>query len=182
MKLLLRIFSALLVIVLIAFFTIGLFVKSVDVAYTIDIQAPIEKAWNALASHELKRIIYPKINPKTADVQEFKIGNYTYLEYNERGRDKYIREHILNIDSLQLVVLEIDSQNSKTFVEQQFNDLDRITRLQIKESIQGKTIVERVVLFVFQGAITENKLKKYQALKTKIESTPDFNFRVSEQK
>ena len=178
----LKVFSILLVMILVAFYSIGIFKKQISIEYTIDIQAPINKAWNALASHEFKTIIYPNINANTAKVEDFKQGNTTYLEYQERGTSKYISEFVKQKDSLELVVLELDSKNSLSVVEQHFINRNLVTRVHIKESIQGKTIVERAMLFLFQKAMKKNKIQLFTNLKTKIESTPDFNFRVSEQK
>lgn len=177
-----RALSLFLIILLLAFFGLGLFVKQISYEFKIDIQAPIEKAYNALASHEFKSIQYPNINAETAKVEDFAEGNTTYLEYDNRSKPKYIKEKVIEIESLKKAVLQTETNISFNETELTFTDKKLITRLHIHETISGKSTLQRAMMFFFQNAIKKNKEKLYSSLKTQIESTPDYNFRPEEQK
>ncbi len=177
-----RILSILFILILIAFFTLGIISKQIEYTITLKVQAPIKKAYDAFASHEFKSLQYPNINPKTAKVEAFLEGNTTFLEYTERNKKKSISETVVQLDSLQYLELSINGNNSLTTSSLHFTDKQLITKIRIEEKLQGNTAIQRSMIYLFQQAIKRNREEIYNKLKTHIESTPDFDFRPEEQK
>lgn len=177
-----RIISFVLLGLLLAFFLVGAFVKSVKYDFTMDIQAPTYKAFAALASHEFKSIQYPNIDPLTAKVEPFEVGNTTYLDYQVKGKKRFVREEVIQMDSLKLVVLKSESKSNTSQTELHFENRNLITRVHYKEEIFGNSILERAMLIILKSPIATNRERLFRSLKTRIESTPDFDYRPEERK
>jgi len=177
-----RFLSLLLVGLLLAIFALGFVVKSISYDFTLDIQAPTYKAYDALASHEFKSIQYPNINASTAKVEPYEVGNTTFIDYTIKNKDRFVYEKVLAKDSLTYVKLESTSATNLILTEIHFEDKNKITRVHVVEEVYGSNAIQRAILFFIQRPIRSNKENLYKTFKTRIESTPDFQFSPEEQK
>lgn len=160
----------------------GFFVTEIKYNFEIEIQAPTYKAYKAFSSHELKSILYRNMDKEKTKVEDFQVGNTTSIFYNNKGKEKYAIEKVVRMDSLRYLETNIESGTNHLVSRLSFTDKNLITKVHVAETLKGKTVIDRSILFFIQKAIKKNKEKQYQLLKQRIESTPDFQFSPEEQK
>ena len=177
-----RIFTLILVSLFVAFFSIGILIPTISYTIDLDIQAPISKGYNAIASHEMKPLLYDDIIVEKTDVQPFKEGNTTVISYLESDKEKRFEEKIIKLDSLKY--LEFSTETDKTFTISKIHFADKkiLTRLRIEEEMTASSFIERSFIVLLKSSIVKNRNAVYTRRKQIIESTPDYSIKPEDLK
>lgn len=162
------------VLLLLLVFLVGFLFDSAKFEHKLTIQAPLEKAFDNIASHELKPKMYRNISAEETEILPFIEGNTSKLCYMT---DELIcfTEKIILLDSLKELHLQTTSNRFTTTSKIYFSSKFRTTGLHVKEEIHGRTAFDRAMLFLFKKPYLQQRRKFYAVMKSAVESTPDYN-------
>ena len=175
-----RFIAVFLILVLLGLFGIGILFPTLQFKYSIDIYAPLYKAYGDIASHELKTKLYSGINPTESHFDTFEAGHISTICFDQNKKQKCIQEEVIELDSLKLLKAKYINPKTNIISTIQFVDKDKVTGLQVHEIIQGSNYLENAMMQIFQVAIRKNRENWYEKIKISVESTPDYKLMPEE--
>lgn len=177
----LRILSILCVLLVLTMMVIGYLFKSIQYQDSIEIQAPVSKAYTALSTHDIKARLYQDIDAKLTTIKPFREGEKTVVGFKDSKMNRMLHEKVIKLDSLKFI--ELDSQLNRMRVHSSWNfkDYKTVTLLEVNEKISTNSMLNRAFMVFMQQSIRKNRKAYYTRLKEIIESTPDTSFSPEEQ-
>lgn len=169
------------VLLLVGIYTLGALLGSIEFDHTLTVQAPITKAFQNLASHELKPKIYRDISAKNSEILPYMAGNTSRVCYGD-SKQLCFTEEIIEIDSPSQLKIRTTTSRFVTTTSIHFTPSYLRTQLHIKEEIQGMTALDRSLLLLFRRPYIKQRIKFYDVIKSAIESTPDYDIKPEELK
>ncbi len=169
------------VILLLGIFALGYMLESTKFEHKITIQAPIEKAFKNIASHELKPLLYRDITADGTIIEDYEEGNTSKVCYGDEDL-KCFTEEILKIDSLHELSLKTVASRFTTTTNIYFTPSYLRTKLHIKEDIRGNSAFDRAMLYFIKNPVLKHRKNYYKLIKSAVESTPDYDINPEELK
>jgi hypothetical protein len=169
------------VILLLGVFALGYMLESTTFDHTLTIQAPIEKAFKNIASHELKPQIYRDITADGTTIEDYKEGNISRVCYGSENL-KCFTEEILKVDSLNELSIKTVESRFVTTTNIYFTPAYLRTKLHIIEEIKGITAFDRAMLYFMKNPVLKHRKTYYRLIKSAVESTPDYDINPEELK
>ena len=154
-----RIIALLIFLVCIVLLSLPIFFKTIPFDHQVDIQSPVEKAYNSISSS------YEDI----------------FMSSEIEMINKWDREIIDTVRNEKLITAASNGElNINT--EIQFINRNKITRLEIHEDLSFDSWIDHAFGVILNSSIKQKRINHYTRVKQGIESTPDLDFKPDELK
>jgi uncharacterized protein YndB with AHSA1/START domain len=162
-----------LLIVVVAFFSLGILNPTLDYETAVTIRAPLEKTWNVLLTDSLKDKWIP--NFKSIEILEGeknKIGSVSKVVLEDQKETYAMTEELITFVPKKEFSFLLEGEVLKNTVNVTLEKIDSVTTvLRVKNSIVGENLFFKSIFIMNAEMFKEMNLQSYLKLKNLIEKT-----------
>lgn len=171
----LKVIGGILLLIIIAFFLIGVINPTTTYENSITINKPVEQVWNVFTDPEtMDQWLVGMQSIETLEGEPMEEGSRYRLTFDMEGEQVDIIEEVTKVSKNELFAFTLESDPLTSEVEIQFIPVDStVTRIQASTLSEGNGMLWKPIITLSGSVMQQQSQLSYDKLKQLVESRPD---------